>query len=818
VEIIEEAIYFFDKNKKLITVIAPEDILSSQQEAELNGLITHTASGIYTDDVDAAHFFGVVDIDDANNFWLYKIDKKTVSDGQFTLNGTYVLFDDLSGRGGIIKDRRPQNESVQTILTDIIADTGWQIGQMQSTHTGTSNYYYVSKLEAFWDFLDKWDVEFKPRMTYFQGQIIGKYIDIYDRLSGDFGKWYEYGDKLLTVTKEESSTNIYTAFIGRGKGEEVGDGYGRRIGFEDVVWATPANPVNKPTGQDYVELPEATADYGFEDGTARYTTATFEDITDPVELLEATYQYALNESRPKVQFKSDVIEEGLAELGETVAIIRDDLNIRYKTRIFKLKRDFINRKVKSIEFGEELVKSQAKRNRDTLNVIKEQEQSTIHWLTLLRNIITDSYFNEDGYNYDLQAGNEYGLPGGYYSFNAPIDQNPTKVVYMGAGKILIANSKNPDGSWIWRTAATGDGIVADEVNTGKLRTVIIEGGVAPENNYWNLDTSNFRVGDADSYMQWSPSVKKFQVKNSVTGDVVELTSLGEVRSDSGATGNYALLGNGRSQYYGDTQGSLFYAGAGLDSTNRDEGGIYATYKQIFRLGRYNSFSTDVPAGEFQPYISLEYEAGDTTFDEVNGIVRVHKKLALNKSISFRGVERDVAGVNRVTFQAGGFIESHLSNSDLDISASNNLVVYASGTQAFEVDSSYMYLNRNLSMEGHDITNQSDERLKTNIVLSDYDAMSTFAQFMAKSWTWLDEERFGSQTNIGFIAQDVAAIDPTLVTQTPDEGVPDGAAWAINETEMNRRAWIALGQTIRENQALKRELSDLKKLLSDKGVI
>jgi hypothetical protein len=203
---------------------------------------------------------------------------------------------------------------------------------------------------------------------------------------------------------------------------------------------------------------------------------------------------------------------------------------------------------------------------------------------------------------------------------------------------------------------------------------------------------------------------------------------------------------------------------------------------------------------------------------VNGIVRVHKKLALNKSISFRGVERDVAGVNRVTFQAGGFIESHLSNSDLDISASNNLVVYASGTQAFEVDSSYMYLNRNLSMEGHDITNQSDERLKTNIVLSDYDAMSTFAQFMAKSWTWLDEERFGSQTNIGFIAQDVAAIDPTLVTQTPDEGVPDGAAWAINETEMNRRAWIALGQTIRENQALKRELSDLKKLLSDKGVI
>ena len=38
--------------------------------------------------------------------------------------------------------------------------------------------------------------------------------------------------------------------------------------------------------------------------------------------------------------------------------------------------------------------------------------------------ITDSYWNEDGYNYELKADNEYGLPAGYYSFDRPIDQSP----------------------------------------------------------------------------------------------------------------------------------------------------------------------------------------------------------------------------------------------------------------------------------------------------------------------------------------------------------------------------------------------------------
>lgn len=471
----EEAVFLFDKSKELIEIVSPEDISDNEQTGVLNGLITHYATGKHSKKVDEAHFFGMHDVDDDSIFLMYKIDKRNTENKRFELEGTHILFDDLKGRGGVMKDRRPTNEPVQRILPDILAGTGWTLGNVYTSNTGTSNYYYVSKLQAFWDFLEKWRVEFVPRIVYSKGKIVRKEIDIYNQLSGDHGKWYEKGDKLLTVLKEEDASGVYTAFIGRGKGEEVGDGFGRRIGFEEVEWSTAnGDPVNKPLGQDYVEIPWATAEYGYEDGTPRYAIVEFEEIDDNTQLLEATYTYAVEESRPKAHFRSNVIESGLAELGEIVTIISDDENIRYKTRIFKLKRDFKRKKVKTIEFGDKLVRTRAERVAAVDKTIRQKELQNLEWLDQIREEIVDSYFNNDGYNYELQAGNEYDLPGGYYSFDRPIDQSPTKVIYMGAGQLLIANSKRPNGEWDWRTAATGDGFVADAINTGTLRAEVIK--------------------------------------------------------------------------------------------------------------------------------------------------------------------------------------------------------------------------------------------------------------------------------------------------------------------------------------------------------
>ncbi|MHC5848273.1 phage tail spike protein, partial [Streptococcus pyogenes] len=79
---------------------------------------------------------------------------------------------------------------------------------------------------------------------------------------------------LLKVVYEESTDDIVTCLIGRGKGEEIQheeaepkdveghlpqeerrQGYGRRIEFTDVVWSVEkGDPIDKPAGQNFVAL------------------------------------------------------------------------------------------------------------------------------------------------------------------------------------------------------------------------------------------------------------------------------------------------------------------------------------------------------------------------------------------------------------------------------------------------------------------------------------------------------------------------------------------------------------------------------------
>jgi hypothetical protein len=177
-------------------------------------------------------------------------------------------------------------------------------------------------------------------------------------MSSDKGKRFSYGSKLLSVVKEKDSAELYTALVGRGKGEEVGDGYGRRIGFEDVEWSIAnGDPADKPIGQEFVELPDMTALYGYPDGEPRTGIVIFEDTEDEALLLVQTYEKLVETSRPQVQFKAVVQLIGDVELGETVSIIRHDLNFKYKTRVFKIKRNLLDNSRTEVELGDRITES-----------------------------------------------------------------------------------------------------------------------------------------------------------------------------------------------------------------------------------------------------------------------------------------------------------------------------------------------------------------------------------------------------------------------------------------------------------------------------
>lgn len=472
-------VYLFDRNKALTGDVQPDTVITHLQTQTLGGQITASVTAVYSQEIEDAFYFGSQDVDNPNVFWLYRITSVRKKDGQIALTGIYIMFDELQGH--VIRDVRPQGVTAHVALDRILQGTGWEAGLNFATGTAGASYYYQTALSAFWDFCKVWSVEFKPRLTWADGVITGRYIDIYDQLSDDYGKWYEYGDQLISIEAEQTSSEIVTALIGMGKGEEVGDGFGRKIRFDDIVWSTAnGDPVNKPAGQDYVSLPAAVDLYGFREGVV-----DFPDIEDKGELLTATYTKLLTDSRPKVQFGASALETGMVEIGETVTIVRDDLGIRYKTRVFEVERNFLDKQIKKFKFGDRVITSSAERIKGEKVEQAKQEQRLTDQIAAVFAAITESYWGEDGYNYDLPAGNEYGLPGGIYSFDAPIDQNPSKVIYMGAGKFLIANSKKPDGTWDWRTMADGDGLGADIVTANNIKA----GSISSD----HIDTDGLRA-------------------------------------------------------------------------------------------------------------------------------------------------------------------------------------------------------------------------------------------------------------------------------------------------------------------------------------
>jgi len=509
-------LFLFNNDEKLIGTVSP---LEGIQNEEINKIQTIECTVVYSELIEKASYIGHKDYSDNRIFHLYKIDHVTkTSTTDVKIVGVHTFFDDMES-DGYIKDFRPTNREVVGVLTTILEGSRWQLGSVNVQRNYTGNFYYVTRKEAISKLIEATQIEIKPRLEFSRGKITGRYLDVFTRLGARNGKVFVHGRDLLTVSEKKSQGAIYTAVVGRGKGEETDTGgYGRRITFKDVVWTkSRGNAVDKPAGQEYVEIPSMTELYGFEKGTKpRIKIVEFQDETDKEKLLRLSYEWLEKNSRIQVEYSAKVLNVGNLELGDTVGIFNPKLGIKYETRVFKVKRNLVDNKLTEFGIGDKVTTSPFSRTIELAKEMKNFQDDTVYWLDKIRERLSDKLINEDGYNYDLKADNEYKVPAGYYSFDKPIDQNPTKVVYMGAGKIAIANSKKPTGEWNWKTFLDGTGATLDLINTGVLKAGRIQS--ADGSSYWDLDTGEFHL---------QQSAINEAVNNAVNGKVNEV--IGEVK-------------------------------------------------------------------------------------------------------------------------------------------------------------------------------------------------------------------------------------------------------------------------------------------------
>lgn len=359
-------IYLFNQTEELIDVIDEASLADFTHTIELNQF-DRAGFEIPVDYkpniIKEAQFFGFQSRDRA--FCLFRISERSYDIG-LTIEGIDRAESDL--HSFIIEDKRPGGSADQ-VLSAILEGTGYQLGNVDGlTRTGRLSLYYISVRQALVKIIESYACEFKVRYTFVENKIIGRYIDLNQRFGRVTGHQFEYGSNILNVTYEESSDDVVTALIGRGKGEEKTNesgeatgGYGRRIQFKDVSWSVSrGDPVDKPAGQNYVSNEAARNIYGLHQNGVikhRFGVYTNEDIEDPVELLKATYKELQRLSVPIVTFKANLLDLSNAIeqdiwIGDSVAIVRDQIGIAFEARIHKLVIDKLNENRSIVELGD----------------------------------------------------------------------------------------------------------------------------------------------------------------------------------------------------------------------------------------------------------------------------------------------------------------------------------------------------------------------------------------------------------------------------------------------------------------------------------
>lgn len=359
-------IYLFNQTEELIDVIDEASLAEFTHTIELNQF-DRASFEIPVDYkpniIKEAQLFGFQSRDRA--FCLFRISEKSYDIG-LTIQGIDRAESDL--HSFIIEDKRPGGNA-SDVLREILKGTGYQLGNVDGlTINGNMSFYYISVRQALVKLIESYACEFKVRYTFVENKIIGRYIDLNQRFGRKTGHQFEYGSNILNVTYEESSDEVVTALIGRGKGEQSTDksgeatgGYGRRIQFKDVVWSvSKGDPVDKPAGQNYVSNETARNIYGLHQNGVikhRFGVYTNEDIEDPVELLKATYKELQRLSVPIVTFKANLLDLANAIeqdiwIGDSVGIVRDQIGIAFEARIHKLIIDKLDDNRSVVELGD----------------------------------------------------------------------------------------------------------------------------------------------------------------------------------------------------------------------------------------------------------------------------------------------------------------------------------------------------------------------------------------------------------------------------------------------------------------------------------
>lgn len=202
------------------------------------------------------------------------------------------------------------DQTPASALTTALTGTLWAVGNSSVTRTSSVDISRGSVWQAVCAIATNWNVYIKPRVvTNARGDIVGRYLDIAPAQGVWRGVRLSIDKNMTDASVVYDDTETLTALYGYGGSVDVEaegeDDKTETLTFADVVWEATADHPAKPSGQTYVEDPQATALYG-RNGRPRFGYYQNGDIKDAEILLAKTWEALTQTNKPKISITGTV--------------------------------------------------------------------------------------------------------------------------------------------------------------------------------------------------------------------------------------------------------------------------------------------------------------------------------------------------------------------------------------------------------------------------------------------------------------------------------------------------------------------------------
>lgn len=407
--------------------------------------------------------------------------------------------------------RRGSKDTPEQALAKALDGTRWSVGRCDEG-SGEYSVYHQSSLASVKDIAEAYKMEVEPviQLSADGDSIAKRSVSLVKRLGrASTALRLDYGSGLSGIDRVLSADDVVTRLYCYGKGVQTTDddgnatgGYSRKITFADING-----------GKEYIQDDSLLEIWGVPgpDGSLVHTEGIFEDgdCEDKATLLAEGRAALAERSKPIVSYEGTVEALGRAGFDANACDLGDNLQmvdttfpkpLRLSGRVLEIVEDLLgDGSPSSVKVGN-VIEGIVMRSDRVQQTIDRLTSSAGSWdsAATLGSAYLDGLI--DGLNKVMNetGGYTYIKPGkGLFVYDKPENDNPTMCIQIGGGYFRIADGKNSDGTWNFRTLGNGHGLVADAIVSGTISANLIKAGTIQDRsgkNYWNLDESKVHLG------------------------------------------------------------------------------------------------------------------------------------------------------------------------------------------------------------------------------------------------------------------------------------------------------------------------------------